>query len=255
MNTLNLSPSRNSHNIWFAGQSNCGGFNHPAPPDDAFYPPLKGQYIFEPASRTWQQLQQNKNNSGSPTPFLGFFGSELKLMQLLRDHYGADQYMMKYAIGGTALAEDTADQYNWSPNSTANFCFKSFVDNYFTAINSFPAIKLFPKVLIWWQGEDDTFLSDADAYAVNFNNFISALKNQCFLPNLKVIQVGLSNNQTAYGLGGRNGINAAKMAYAIHGNKFVSTDGADVQSSGVHFSSVGYEDIAERIFNMLITML
>jgi hypothetical protein len=255
MNIANLSTLRNSHNIWFAGQSNCGGFNHPSPPDPATYPVSPGQYIFEPVSQTWQQLQQNKNNSGCPFGFLGFFGSELKLMELLKDHYGSDQYMMKYAQGGTSLSTLTADEYNWSPSSTTAFMFKRFVDSYLTAMDNFPAAKIYPKVLIWWQGEDDTSTADADAYAVNFNNFISALKNQCFLPNLKVIQVGLSNNQTAYSDPGKAAVNAAKMDFAIHGNKFVNTNGADVQAGGVHFSSVGYEDIAERIFNVLITML
>jgi len=255
MKTPYLSTLKNSHNIWFAGQSNCGGFNHPAPPDPATYPPSKGQYIFEPVSQTWQRLQRNKNNSGSPTEFVGFFGSELKLMQLLTDYYGADQYMMKYAIGGTSLSENTADKYNWSPSSPDPFCYKDFIRSYFNAMDNFPTIKLFPKVLIWWQGEDDTSMEDADAYAANFNNFIYSVKNECGLHNLKVIQIGLSNNQIAYSIIGRNTVNAAKMDYAINGNKFVNTDGAEVQPNGVHFSTVGYEDIATRIFNILITML
>jgi len=254
MNTASISPMKNSHNILFMGQSNCGGFNQPAP-DPATYPALKGQYIFEPLTATWQQLQQNKNNSGCPFGFLGFFGSELKLMQLMSDYYGSDQYMIKYAQGGTSLSADTADLYNWSPESTGDFMFKGSVINYHTAMANFPVQKITPKVMIWWQGEDDTDTVNAAAYQDNFSNYIAAFKNQCALPNLKIIQVGLSDNQTAYGSAGINQVNAAKRNLSIHGNKFVSTDGADVQSSGVHFSSLGYEDIAERLFDMVITML
>jgi len=84
---------------------------------------------------------------------------------------------------------------------------------------------------------------------------MNSVKNESGLHNLKVIQIGLSNNQIAYSTIGRNTVNAAKMDYAINGNKFINTDGAEVQPNGVHFSTVGYEDIATRIFNMLITML
>ena len=70
-----------------------------------------------------------------------------------------------------------------------------------------------------------------------------------------VIQVGLSNNQITYPSIGITNVNNAKIAYSINGNKFISTDGASVQGDGVHFSSAGYEDIAQRVFDVLITML
>ena len=129
------------------GQSNCGGYNSPIV-DPTIYPALSGQYIFEPISQTWQKLQKGLNNSGSPFAFPGHFGAEMAIMQRLYDYYGTDQYMIKYAIGGTSLATGTSSIYNWSPASTDAYCFKGAVDNYHAAMNSFPAYKLPPKVFI-----------------------------------------------------------------------------------------------------------
>ncbi len=254
MRITQLSTRKNSHNLWFAGQSNCNGLNGISP-DTASYPALSGRHIFNPFSQAWEKLQQNYNNSGAPLGFTGYVGIEIKLMQLLYDYYGTDQYMMKYAQGGVALATDAGTIYNWSPDSTDDYMFKGFVSSYFAAKNSFPAVWIPPKILIWWQGESDTGLADSIAYRSNFNYFMSNLKNQCNLPNLKVVQVLLSNNQTGYDSTGRTNINNAKVAFAINGNKVVNTDGASVQVGGAHFTTAGYLDIAQRIFNLIITML
>jgi len=254
MRLAQLSAIKNSHNILFGGQSNCGGFNQ-ASPDTAIYPARSGQYIFDPYVQQWQKLQQNQNNSGVPFGFVGFFGAELKLMQLLSDYYGSDQYMIKYAQGGTSLAEDTGDAYNWSPNSANPYMFKGFVSNYFAAKAAFPAAWIAPKVFIWWQGEDDCNATDSVAYGANFNTFIAQVKNQLGLPNLIVVQVLLANTQTAFNTTYETNVNNAKIAFAINGNKVVNIDGIDVQPGGVHLSSIGYPDAGTRIFNLIKTIL
>ncbi len=254
-----LSSIKNSHLIGLMGQSNAVGESnaagvYPIAADTNNYNPQQGQYIFDPPSGLWQPLQQNKNNSGAPATFLGYTGPEMKLMQLMKEQYGSDQFMIKYAQGGTSLATDAGTIYNWSPASTDALMYKGAVNNYWAAVNSSPAQAVKMKVLIWMQGEADTGTADANAYQNNFNAFIAALKNDWNLPDLLVIQTGLSNNQTAY-LTNQSIINTAKMNLAINGNKYVSTDGSEVATDGAHFTVAGYEDVATRIFDVLVTML
>jgi hypothetical protein len=254
-----LSSLKNSHLIGLMGQSNANGESnangvYPIAADTNVYAPQVGQYIYDPAVSLWQPLQQNKNNSGAPATFTGYTGPEMKLMQLLRDYYGADQYMIKYAQGGTSIATDAGTLYNWSPSSLDTLMYKGAVANYKAAMSSFPVQKIKMKVLVWIQGEADTGTVDANAYRANFEDFISNLKNEWNLPDLKVLQTGLSNNQTAY-LVNQSIVNTAKQNLSIGGNKYVSTDGAEVATDGAHFTVAGYEDVATRIFNTLITML
>ncbi|WP_295795170.1 sialate O-acetylesterase [Mucilaginibacter sp.] len=251
---------RNSHVIILHGQSNANGLAnsngvYPAAPDTNIYLPKKGQYIFNPVTMLWERLQQNKNNDGTPvTPVLGYTGVEMKLMQLLSDYYGSDQYLIKYAQGGTSVSLTSGTLYNWNPDSTDTIMFKGAVSNCLAAINKLPSLGLKPTLEIWIQGEADTGTTDANNYKTNLTYYQTEFRNRCGLPNLKYIQTGLSNNQTAY-LTNQAIVNSAKMAMSINGNHYVSTDGAEVGIDGVHFTVAGYEDIAQRIFNVAITML
>lgn len=253
MRISQLSSLSQSHFIALMGQSNAVGYNQENP-DPNTYNPLLGQYIYENNSQTWQQLQQNVNNSGSLTEHIGFQGIELKLMELLHVYYNSDQFLFKWGEGGTSLAlNGIGVPYDWSPDSFNDHMYKSAVANFNSAVSLFPVQSMSCKVLIWIQGENDTNLEYANNYQTNFIKFITALKIAWNCPNLKVIQTGLSNTQTNYDPVYVNLINQAKINLSINGNKYVNTDGAE--SNGVHFTTAGYQDIAQRVFDVLITMI
>lgn len=256
MKQLALSTLKNVNLIGLMGQSNCNGFPYADGFDDTtVYPQEHGRYIFDAVSNTWQMLQQDVNNRGAPFGASDGFGVEMRLMELLRDHYGADQYMLKYAQGGIPIAQDTGAVYNWSPNSADDYMFKNSVNYYRAAMNSFPVQKIPMKVLIWIQGEADLNSSeDAAAYEANFNNMYAQFRNQLNLPGLKVLNVLLGDGQT--GAGGQNAgvVNAAKRNITYNGSRYVSADGLATHD-GVHFTGDSYNTLAQRIFDVLITML
>lgn len=252
-----LSNLKSSHFISLMGQSNASGYNTPDA-DENQYNPRLGQYIFDNVSMEWQALQQNKNNGGKYYSYVGFQGIEMKLMQLLKNYYGADQYIFKYseAAAPIALGDDPdVFPYNWSPLSAHPQNYKGCVNNFNYAKTHFPAQMPRMKVLIWIHGESDVNTIDADNYQRNFITFINALKNDWNTPGLKVIQTLLSDTQTFYNQSLKAVINNAKINLSVNGNRYVNTDGAETQSGGVHFTTSGYEDIAQRVFDVLITML
>jgi len=256
MNQLALSAFRNSHLIGLFGQSNANGFPFADGYDDpAVYDPQHNRYIFDVLTSTWQLLQQDVNNRGAYFGASDGFGIEMRFMELMQDHYGADQYLLKYAQGGIPIAEDTGATYNWSPDSTDLFMFKGCVDYYWNAMNSFPVQKIPMKVFIWIQGEADMNTSaDAAAYQKNFTNLYAQFRNQFNLPGLKCINVGIGDGQTSAGGPLQGVINTAKKNVTINGSRFVSADGLPTHD-GVHFTGDSYNTLAERIFDTYITMV
>lgn len=257
MRVNNLSNHKNSHFLLSGGQSNMAGYQASGP-DTTTYPPRKGQYIFDNPTAEWQRLQQNWNNGGTQIVYRGFVGCEMRLMELMHEHYGADQFMFKYSAGGTSISPidniTIPPSYNWGPESVQPYMYHGFIDSCRTAINTFPAQYNKPKVLLWIQGEDDTDIERANAYQQNFINLIACIKRDLNLPNLKVLQTLLADTQTAYGEVGKNIVNNGKRNFSVNGNKYVNIDGADCPG-GVHFSEAGQAYIAEKIFPVLKTML
>jgi len=246
-----LSALKNSKFISLMGQSNANGYQ--TPPDVNTYLPQPGQYIFENVSQTWQRLQQNFNNGGAYHDYTGSVGMEMTLMQMLKEHYGADQFMFKFAEGGTSLGHaDTG--YDWQPGETNDYMFNGAVDMFTTAVRTFPAQMPQMKVLIWVQGENDTDATNANNYLTNLKTFINALKVAWNLPNMKVLQTLLADTQTVYDTTNKTIVNQAKIDFSVNGNKYVNIDGADCPG-GVHFSAAGQAYIAVKVFDTLITML
>jgi hypothetical protein len=255
MRISSLSNLKRSNFIALMGQSNANGYQFPA--DANTYLPRSGQFIFNNVTQSWERLQQNYNNGGSYHIYTGSVGCEMKLMELLYAYYGTDQYLFKYGEGGTSIDPTPAPgTYNWSPFSVDDpYMFRGCVNSFNDSVASFPAQMPEIKVLIWIQGESDMLPEQANAYETNFRNFINALKNDWNLPGLKVLQTLLADTQTALGGPNKAIINTAKINYSINGNKYVNIDGAEVADGGAHFTSVGQNYIAQKVFDTLITML
>jgi hypothetical protein len=252
MRVVNSSALKNSNTIMLFGQSNAAG--NQSTSDTGIYPSRKGQYIYSAYYKQWQPLKQNYNNGGTYDNYVGSVGCEMRLMELLSNYFKSDQYLIKYAAGGTSLDLGDDSILNWSPLSAQDKMFQGSVLNYRAAMNSFPAQRVKPKVLIWIQGENDSGSDLANRYKANFTTFINAMKNRYDLPNLKVLQTLLADTQTAYSGQGKTILNNEKKLYSVDGNKYINIDGADCPG-GVHFSAAGQLYIAEKIFPVLLTMI
>ena len=255
MRIKNLASFKNSKRVGLHGQSNCSGFQFP--PDLNTYLARKGQYIFNNVTQVWEALQQNHNNGGSFHDYTGSIGCEMKLMELMHEYYGADQYLFKYAEGGTPLAPKVdGELYDWVPGTANAQMYNGCVTNFKNSERLFPAQMPHLDVLIWIQGENDAGGERANDYYQNFHNFITNLKNDLNLPNLKVLQTLLADTQTAYNGPGRDIVNTAKINYSINGNRYVNMDGIEVAADNVHITANGWNnDGAQRIFDVLKTML
>lgn len=252
MRISNLTQLKDSHLIGLAGQSNANGYQTAL--DTAVYDPRKGQYIFNNVTRMWESLQQNRNNCGAFFDYTGSIGCEMELMRLLHEHYGADQYLFKYAVGGTSLApKNEGESYDWVPNTANAQMYNGFVNSYRQAYAGLPNQMLRMKVLIWIQGENDAGGDRASVYKSNLISLINSLKNALGLPNLLILQTLLADTQTAFG--DKTIINNAKIDFSIDGNKYINIDGAETSSDGVHFTKTGQAFIAQKIFNVLVNML
>lgn len=252
MRISQLSKLKNSHFICLAGQSNANGYQ--TPDDDAVYEPRRGQYIFNNVSGIWEQLQQNYNNGGAFYNYTGSVGCEMELMRLMHEYYDADQYLFKYAVGGTSLAPKIdGEVYDWVPGTADEQMYNGFVSKYRQAYRGLPNQMLTTKLLIWIQGENDAGGERAAAYKDNLVNLINNFKNALGLPKLMVLQTLLSNTQTA--VGDKTVINNSKIDFCTEGNKYVNINGAEVGGDGVHFTAAGQSFIANKLFGVLIKML
>jgi len=70
-----------------------------------------------------EPLQQNYNNGGSFGIYTGSIGIEMRLMELMWEHYGADQYIYKYAAGGTPLGPKDSEFYDWVPGTGETYMY------------------------------------------------------------------------------------------------------------------------------------
>lgn len=85
------------------GQSNAEGAPEIAGLPGDLSGAQTGRYIYTPLTGDWDVLQAGVNNRSLDT--LPNFGVEMRLMQLLQDHYSEDIYLAKYAAPGTQLAQ------------------------------------------------------------------------------------------------------------------------------------------------------
>lgn len=237
------------------GQSNANGYNENTP-DKTLYNPNQNQFVFYNPDNTWQVLQQNKNNGGAPYIYLGAKGVEMKLFSTLIKYYkDQNQYLLKYAQGGTALYHGGSVP-DWSP-STSNSLYFNFITQYNKAMTAFPGYSTTLGVnIIWIQGEQDaTSATYANAYQANLINFIGNLRTAINRPNAKFIIVRQGNMQTSvYGTAPGNTVRAAQqnVAQLVSGCALINADGLPTHD-GTHYTNVAQDSLALRIFNYLIT--
>lgn len=235
------------------GQSNAVGaaLISTLPSDLSFIP---NAFIYSPQTIGFESLTPNGNNSGvfgltgdgSSDARTGKFGVELRLMKLLSDYYRDSVFLIKAAMSNSSLHSDP--HTDWSETSI-NENYQSSNNNHNSAI-AITGGEL--KAYIWIQGENDANLNYAGSYQTNLYNFLSAKRIAYGQSNLPILIVRMGNNQTAYG-SYLTTIRSAQENIALQKDNFlVDADGAEVQGDNTHYSAVGYDTIANRIYRKIL---
>lgn len=116
-----------------------------------------------------------------------YFGSELTFAKDYITAHGGSVYLMKFAIGGSSLAQNAILNY-WSisdeseaPGTTSRKKSYNLMTNWWQMMRVMQSTSNKPNLLgvDWYQGEQDgTNLTDANNYQTNLTNFISDFRNE-----------------------------------------------------------------------------
>lgn len=191
----------------------------------------------------------------------GEFGPELLLGDTIAQYRSGKSYQLKYAAGGTYLADDAGSQ-DWNPQTGERF------DQLITYIqnmngNNTADGEFFKLVaVVWHQGENDAINETyANAYQTNLENFIDSLRTRLSDPDLPVI-VGQTQGGTF-----QSTIETAKRNITVTeldtSNNFSTTSGtrtntyfyetSDYQNfDGTHYDATWQLEHGRDIFRCLI---
>lgn len=233
----------------FAGQSNAMGT---AAMSDL---PVEYEGTF-PQVQVWNGTafedlnasDDNNNQYGDPR---NQWGAEMSMAIDLANEQNCIVYLLKYAIGGTQLADDPT--ITWSTYATGEY-FDILVDNIQLALPLLPSVYTLGG-FVWNQGEGDsnTNLTMADAYLNNFIAFFTDLRSETGLTNLKVFWTRILSHP----LGGswewsyavrRDQIKYIHNNYGTNGIYMVNEDDleTDYPTTTVHFNYNGYLEMGRR---------
>lgn len=221
--------------------------------------PMSGVYIWNDWAQTWQTLQAGVNNHFPVNVPDTRYGTEIRLCYHIKTYRKENIFLLKYAVGGTRLADDAAHQRSdWSPNPRE--LYEDFERHLNNALNVLVSQGFIPiiKGVIWIQGEADAgTLADAQQYYNNFyantNSLYSRLKISCDNINLPCVASGLSNiTPFVY----KNLINNAfeqaaldKEVYYLNNTSMDTTMFHSVDK--VHYNAKGFRILSNNFFDII----
>jgi hypothetical protein len=242
--------------IEIEGQSNAGGAAFLTTLQSDLRSGVPGAYVYNYQASAWQGLDTTNNGCYAiDGVYTRQFGTELRLMKLLQAHYSRNMYLVKYTQYNTDLYGNTSP--TWS-NFVSGSLFAGSNTNYsnaMAALTSFaPAVTQRLKAIVWIQGVNDANATTASTYQAALTSFIAA-KRAAYGYSVPFVIVRMSNAQTAYG-SYTAVIQAAQDAVVanVANCYIVNTDGLSTQSDGVHYNAAGYDALASRIYNVVITI-
>lgn len=215
--------------------------------------PQTGRHIYSILTNNWETLDASVNSTCLEDVIVNDrCGPEMRLMKLLYDHYEADQYLIKYARDGTELA--LTGNVDWNSGSS-NEVYTRSNTNHTAALTELGNAKP-PRAFIWIQGEADGGNTTwANAYETNLRAFILAKRNAYGYAAMPFIIVRLSDNQTAIDPTRLNTIQAAQTTVAAEANNYlINTNDLAVRVDGFHYAMPEIEILAQRIFDVMITL-
>lgn len=164
--------------ILMAGQSNMVGYSPAGTLFDSYVAPSNVLYYDgSPASYNGTLTSLHVGPRGGTTDIC--FGPEMTFGSALAAAHPDTQYLfVKYAVGGTYLAQDPTHTASWDISYTDGLYqnFKNTVANALTAATN---AGYTPQIsgMLWLQGENDSYsLTAANAYAANLTALINDVR-------------------------------------------------------------------------------
>jgi hypothetical protein len=253
--------------ITIFGQSNAVGRVAMAELDSKYIGALTWLKVWDNVSNSFVNINSTTNNN-QLNDFQNQYGIEYYLGNKLNKHSRKTQYILKYAVGGTAL----------TPLETPSWCVPTpgvqpsggtmWQAVYNTEIpdllewelaNGFTITKLRS---IWIQGEKDSqVLGESTTYETNWLNFIASVINgrlkSYFYVTPKIYDCLLSVNQTNVLYLYKSNINTAKnnvQSTDTTNYRTINTDGCDVSTVDLsHYTKNGNITLANLIGDLIIT--
>lgn len=220
-----------------AGQSNMLGHETGLPP--APYHEAQKVKYWSGADKGWIDLQPGLGETDNDIgPEVGF-GFAMKAK-----HPNDDIYLVKWAIGSTALAGP------WEPGIGSEYqTFKKRVDAALESLSSQA-----PKIggMIWMQGESDALdTAKATAYATNLKNLIETVRSDFSSPNMPFV-VGRITDLSIYSDFPRVAVDAIRDAQesapeVVGHAAWIDTDDLSMSSEAPgHYDEEGQIELGQR---------
>jgi hypothetical protein len=237
------------------GQSNMDGYG--------VVSELPYQYSLpQPGVKFWSNNAWVDLRGGFGSPYAGFsaFGPEVTFGNTLHTMFPDDNiYLVKYAIGGSTLA-DAANQ--WTPNGSGGVynAFKTSVD---AALKNLSDARLSPSIagMVWMQGESDASSSAyASLYEANLTNLIGTVRSDFATPDMR-FALGRIMSYSQYPFGAKSDndlVRAAQVTVASHvaGVSWIDTDDLPVNAQGTgwagHYNTLGQINLGIRFAGQFV---
>jgi hypothetical protein len=228
--------------VVLAGQSNALGAADQSTLDAALNRTWHNCQIFGGSNFVALGPTTNQSNSGK-------HGIEFELARKYAQQ-GRRLWLIKYAMGGTALDDNPSNDNNWLPNrGNLNRIF--FEDWLRPALGKLARENIYIK-FVWCQGEADSAGSNvgmARRYEQNLLEFFGQVIDA--ISPVQICLIRTNGNISGF-------VNVADVQQAqtrvsdmIPNCFWIDTDNTPLQGDNLHFTSAGYADIASRVFNVL----
>lgn len=236
----------------FVGQSNMVGCPQALPGDWASDPDIK---IWDADLEAFATYDPGVNSFPPPEGFVPvegyvYWGPELEFARQYRaENPTKTCYIVKYAVGGTALSNTFEGELDWAPTSTGELLDRTtaYVTAALAAVADLSVPD--PSVILWMQGESDGFNSTvANAYGTNLTAFLAAARS-AWAPGAKFVigRISLSDQI------GEPEIVRAKQAEVVtaDGNAvLIDTDALVFNPlDGIHYDTAGLITLGNDMYD------
>lgn len=274
INIALLAIKKKQHVYEVAGQSNAvASLSNGFLPSD-LAGPLTNIKVFNPFNNTLATLEVGVNNTGIPTGDQGSFGWDVRLMTYLRNYYSKSQYLIKYCVPGTGFMApdysggavtfwDAGLAGGYSPLSNAK---KNTAMGLITTASGYTKIRAY----IWCQGEAECSTPEkATNYINKLTDFINAKRTAYGQPDMPIILISLSDNQTGLNTTNRaivKDVQKAVSRYRYNAGVWTINNAVGSISNvyyleqngttldGLHYNLAGQEYISTHLFNIIKTI-
>lgn len=161
----------NNYVLVLPGQSNTAGF---PPLDSCFAPYRKNGNLMIYNGSSFAVMDAAINNNQYPSAS-GLFAYEMSLGYSLQNYTKGNVYIIKYAIGGTAMEDFWKVSLGTGYTNLKN-----------TITNALATLTVPYEVVgvYWYQGESDCTASYAPLYSASLNTFLAQLRIDLSMPDL-----------------------------------------------------------------------